>query len=124
MNSTNGYIYIIYNEMYNFYGDNVYKIGKSYDIYKRISGYTTSYIKPVEIIFLSEECINYTLAEGYIFNKLNEFRLVNNREFFKAPKQTIIDIITTVINDVNKGVITHILSDRKSVLKVYKPIFI
>ena len=27
-----GYIYIIFNEMYNFYGLNVYKVGKTQDI--------------------------------------------------------------------------------------------
>ena len=44
-----GYIYIIYSEMYNHHGENVFKVGKSKDVINRMSGYTTSYVKPVEL---------------------------------------------------------------------------
>ena len=42
--------------MFNYYGDDVYKIGKAKDIGKRMYGYTTSYIKPVEIKYASIKC--------------------------------------------------------------------
>ena len=52
-----GHVYIIYNDMYvtvryKQYGDDVYKIGKAKDITKRLNAYTTSYITPVELLFL------------------------------------------------------------------------
>ena len=105
-----GYIYIIHNEMYKLYGNDVYKIGKTNDIHNRINAYTTSYIKPVEIICLSEECINYTLAEKYIFYELREFRLVPNREFFKVPRQTLIEVLESVVSRVNNGTIACVPS--------------
>ena len=58
-----GYIYILYNEMYKYYGDNVFKVGKSKDVIQRMSGYTTSYIKAVEIKFISGSCLDYSIAE-------------------------------------------------------------
>ena len=36
MEFVNGYIYILWNDMYKFYGDNVFKIGRTTDIQKRI----------------------------------------------------------------------------------------
>ena len=55
-NSIDGYIYIVYNEVYQHYGINVFKIGKSKDVIARLNGYTTSYIKPVELKFVSKLC--------------------------------------------------------------------
>ena len=62
-----GYIYIMYNEMFNYYGDDVYKIGKAKDIGKRMHGYTTSYIKPVEIKYASIKCSDCSLIEFLTF---------------------------------------------------------
>jgi hypothetical protein len=59
-NNVPGYIYVMQNEMFNFYGSDVYKIGKAKDIEQRMIGYTTSYIEPVEIKFSSKKCKNYT----------------------------------------------------------------
>ena len=84
VNDNSGCIYILYNEVYNYYGDNVYKIGKTKDIYKRLSAYTTSYIKPCEIKFISLNCNDYSKAEMLIFNRLKKYRIINNREFFKS----------------------------------------
>jgi hypothetical protein len=41
--------------MFKFYGNNnVFKLGKTNDITQRMTGYTTSYIDPVEIKYLSK----------------------------------------------------------------------
>ena len=39
-----GYIYCIYNEIYQYCGENVYKFGMSKDVKQRLCGYTTPYI--------------------------------------------------------------------------------
>ena len=38
---------VICNEVFSYYGENVFKIGKTRDIAQRVSGYVTSYLKPV-----------------------------------------------------------------------------
>ena len=101
MEANGGYIYILFNEMFNFYGTDVFKIGKAMDVGKRMNGYTTSYIKPVEIKFMSEKCINHSLAEQIIFDRLLNFRMKLNREFFKGDLSVFIQIIEDVINRIN-----------------------
>jgi len=56
--------------MYGFYGEDVFKVGKTIDIQKRSSQYSNSYVSPVVIRVLSAECHNYSLAESYVFYKL------------------------------------------------------
>ena len=101
MEANGGYIYILFNEMFNFYGTDVFKIGKAMDVGKRMNGYTTSYIKPVEIKFMSEKCINHSLAEQIIFDRLLNFRMKLNRDFFKGDLSVFIQIIEDVINRIN-----------------------
>ena len=74
--SDEGYIYILSNEMYGFYGDDVYKIGKTNDIAKRLNAFTTCYVKSVDLKFLSERCVNYHIAEKLICIALPDYRVV------------------------------------------------
>jgi hypothetical protein len=93
---TPGYIYILYNNMFDHFGNNVYKVGETIDINNRIKGYTTCYIDPVEIKYLSKQLTNKSLAEAMVFNKLSKYRINSNREFFKCE----VDIIISVINNI------------------------
>ena len=70
----------MFNEVFNYYGDNVIKIGKAVDIGKRMHGYTTSYMSNVEVKLISEICSDYTLSEEVIFNRLSRigFVLIGN----------------------------------------------
>ena len=108
-----GYIYIIFNEMYLFYGENYKKIGKTKCIDNRMCGYTTSYIKPLEILYSSELCKNCTLAEKVIFQKLKDYRVVNNREFFNVELKIAVNIIKSVISDINNDIIVEYIIDKK-----------
>ena len=119
-NIKSGYIYILYNEVYTYYGENVFKIGKSNNIEQRLTGYTTSYIKPCEIKYLSTKCINYSLAESFIFELLNKYRIVHNREFFKVDKTEAVNIIEEVIHKINNGI--PIISKKQKESKPEKPI--
>ena len=96
-----GYIYIIFNDMFRHCGDNVYKIGKTKDITSRIQQYVTSYVKPVEIKYLSQPCVNYHIAEMLVFIRLNEQRLVGNREFFDINIELAVACIDNVVDFVN-----------------------
>jgi len=88
-NCTAGKLYCLYNEMYQFYGDNVYKLGNSKDIESRLNGYTTSYIKPCELKLESVIFRNKDLAETLLFDMLKDHRISNSREFFKCDLSLI-----------------------------------
>ena len=96
-----GYIYIMFNDMFKHCGENVYKIGKTKDITSRIQQYVTSYVKPVEIRYLSQPCVNYHIAEMLVFIRLNEQRLVGNREFFDINIELAVACIDNVVDFVN-----------------------
>jgi len=93
-----GYIYILWNNMYNFYGENVYKIGCTADFNKRIDSYTTSYLEPCEFKYVTDSTLYYKLAEKIIHFELKEYRLSPKREFFKCPLETAIETINRVTN--------------------------
>jgi hypothetical protein len=97
-----GYIYIFTNDMFQWYGENVYKIGKAGHIEHRLKSYTTGYIDPLTLMFSSIECKNYSVCEREIHNRLNKYRMRTNREFFQVPIQTAIDIIEKVVNELNE----------------------
>lgn len=46
-----GSIYCLYNEMYNYYGNNVYKIGKSGNIKNRLKTYNSGNANDIKILF-------------------------------------------------------------------------
>ena len=100
-----GYIYVLYNEMFDFYGSGVFEAGKTKDIAQRVSAYTTSYIKPVEIKFLSAMCIDHHLCEKVIFDRLCRQRISSTREFFKLNIDQLIKQIEEVVSGVNNGTI-------------------
>lgn len=81
-NPQNGYIYCLINEMYKFYGDNVTKCGNSIEPANRMTQYTTSYLKPCELVITSKLLIDKNLGETLLFFFLKKYRMENNREFF------------------------------------------
>lgn len=91
-----GNIYCLHNEIFKFYGDNVYKCGNSYDVDKRLNQYTTSYPKPSKIILLSEIFIDKNLAETILFYYLKEYKMELDREFFNCDINIIQDAFTNV----------------------------
>ena len=96
--SKDGHIYCLYNESFNHHGTNIYKLGKAKNVKKRLAGYTTSYIKPSTIKLKTKKIHNYSLAEQYVFMKLNEYRVSQNREFFNCS----LDLIKKVFCDAEK----------------------
>ena len=81
-NGDKGYIYCLYNVVFKYYGEDVYKLGKSNDVIKRLSGYTTSYLEDSEIKLQSKQLSNYGMAENILFHLLKDYRLKKNREFY------------------------------------------
>ena len=96
-----GFIYIIYNDVFNFYGDTVFKIGKTIDIGKTINSCKDTYLNHTEIKFISELCSDYTLAENMIFDTLKTNRVHNKREFFRGDLNEIIEVIEDKVKPIN-----------------------
>jgi hypothetical protein len=95
-----GYLYCLTNPMYAFYGNDVYKLGRSGDVSKRLNQYSTSYVDPPTIKYKSKKLRNCIIAEKLLFQYLDDFRMRNNREFFKLEFQTVKDTIIRVQNEI------------------------
>ena len=78
----------MYNEVYDHYGDDVYKLGYAKDIKKRLVAYTTGYLNGSEIK-LKIKIHNREMAEYILFDMLEDSRLRKNREFFKIKLEDI-----------------------------------
>ena len=86
--STVGYLYCIYNKMYDIYGTNIYKLGNMKNK-NRMNSYVTPYIDPIEIKFLSNKILDKSIGEKILFDILKEFRFRPNREFFQCDLSII-----------------------------------
>jgi hypothetical protein len=82
-----GYLYILYNEAFKQYsekyGDDVYKLGMTIDLKKRMKGYTTSFIDDCKILYSihTPDCFK---AERILFYLLRSERINTKREFFSV----------------------------------------
>jgi hypothetical protein len=100
-NPDEGHIYCLHNNIYKYYGDNVYKCGNTSDMNKRIVSYTTSYIEKSNVVLLSDKYIDKNIAELLLFNYLKEYRLKSNREFFDCNIDIIKDAFIKIDNIFN-----------------------
>ena len=111
-----GHLYILYNPMYQFYGKNVYKLGKAINCQKRCHQYTTSYIEPPELKHCSERVPCYGLAERLLFQKLRKYRISSKREFFRCE----IEIIVNHMNDVTKFMLSTPMEELEETFRELK----
>lgn len=102
-----GHVYCLYNEVYEHYGSNVYKLGKSQDVNQRLKSYTTSYIEPSVIEHESVELANYVLAENILFSILGKYRVKPNREFFDCHLDKIKHTISKIEKMFSGGTDIH-----------------
>lgn len=110
---TDGYLYCFHNEVYKTYGDNVYKLGCTSNIKKRLSGYITYYIKPCTIEYQSKLVKYHSVAESMLFYKLKQYRIAPNREFFDCDLQIIKDAMSEVETEIKNTSIVDIINKYK-----------
>jgi hypothetical protein len=96
MNENCGVLYCLHNIIYNYYGTNVFKLGKTYSVKIREDAYSTYYPELSTIMYESKQLRNLKLAESFLFAELYEYRLKYDREFFNCP----LEIIKEKINHV------------------------
>ena len=77
------YIYVMHNPLFLQYGPNVYKIGYSKNVERRMHDYFTSYIDEPEIVYrrevVSQDC------EKQLHRLMESYRVKKTREFFDCP---------------------------------------
>lgn len=86
-----GFLYCLHNEIFKFYGEDLYKCGNSVDTDKRLCQYTTSYPMPSEILLTSDSFFDKSFAETLLFFYLKDFKFKPNREFIKCDFKIIQD---------------------------------
>jgi hypothetical protein len=83
--SDSGWLYCLYNEGFKSYGEDVFKIGRTNNLRRRLGEYRTGFIHDSYYICVSErEFRNSRRAEALVFYILRKFRLRQEREFFKT----------------------------------------
>lgn len=80
-NDCDGYLYCIYNSIYQIYSREIYKLGNTIDLIDRIKKYNNKYFDEVKIM-LSVKVPYKFMFETLLFLKLKNFRIKKNREFF------------------------------------------
>lgn len=103
MTNKEGYYYIIYNNIFQHYDNNVYIINTTNNIYNDINIYKKAYISPCDIKYISDKCINIQLAKKIIDNKLLLFKYKNSSFFYKNELNNLITIIQDTIDNINNN---------------------
>ena len=80
--------------MYLHHGPNVYKIGYSTDINRRVTDYTTSYIDEWTIVYSKE--VTSKECEMRLHKLMDVYRVKPNREFFDCPLEHVKRFIDTL----------------------------
>ena len=85
------YIYVLHNSMFLHHGPNVYKIGYSKNVERRMHDYFTSYIDEPELVYHKE--VASQNCEKQLHRLMDAYRIKKTREFFDCPLQKIIEFI-------------------------------
>ena len=102
-NAISGYFYIIYNISYSkFNFDNPFKIGRSIHPTKRLAQLSTGQIYNSKLIYISDLCYDYILADSLLKQHLRKYKI--NRELYDIPLNDAIHIINHVVLDVNNPI--------------------
>jgi len=91
-----GYIYCVYNKIYNIYGKHVYKIGKTKNINIKMRSYASNYIDSSELV-LKIKVSNIDYAEKILLYKLEKYRMRKNRKFVNVKLEIIKNIFMEII---------------------------
>ena len=92
--SVKHYIYVMHNPMFLHYGPNVYKIGYSENVERRVTDFDTSFIEPSTVVFSKE--VPSKKCERKLHKMMAEYRINPKREFFNCPLSRVKQLIDTL----------------------------
>ena len=83
-----GYLYCLYNDAFERFkqdeNEEVYKLGRTCNVENRLASYSTYYVQPSKMIYISQKFKDCIKAERVLFYILRKYRVSNKREFFKC----------------------------------------
>ena len=88
----NGFIYVLYNEVYDVYGNNVFKIGCSNQPGTQIRDFDSAYIESSNTVYTYEHK-NAEMIVQRVVDYLGAYQLCKTRKFFKCQLPIITDVI-------------------------------
>lgn len=92
-----GYLYILHNECYKYYGKEFFKLGRTKDPKQRMNGYRTPFVDKSKFLYISTTNFEDSIAaEHILFSILKSYRIHPKREFFNCSLQLAIDTIQTL----------------------------
>jgi hypothetical protein len=117
-----GYLYCLYNDAFERFkkdpSEEVYKLGRTCNVANRLSSYSTYYIKPSKMLYVSEKFKDSVKAERVLFHILRNYRVTNKREFFKCDLATVketfdrmSDFTDIMIDEMYKAIISTIFPE-------------
>ena len=90
-----GFVYILHNPVFQYYGPNVYKVGYSCDTMRRKGDGSTMLLEDSVILYQREvPCMRY---ERIAHKKLAQYRMKKTRELFDCPLDTIKKMIDELV---------------------------
>jgi hypothetical protein len=88
-----GYLYCLYNDAFERFkqdeNDEVYKLGRTCNVSNRLASYSTYYVQPSQMLYVSQKFKDCTKAERVLFYILRKYRVSNKREFFKCDLELV-----------------------------------
>lgn len=92
--SVPGYLYIMYNDCYEYYGKDFYKLGRTHNPDQRMTGYRTPFLDKSKFLYVSERRFDNSIAAEFImFCILKKYRIDPRREFVVRNIDNIIEVI-------------------------------
>lgn len=92
-----GYLYILHNECYKYYGKDFFKLGRTKDPRQRMNGYRTPFVDKSKFLYVSATIFEDSIAAEFIlFSILNSYRIHPKREFFNCSVQLAVDAIQMI----------------------------
>ena len=91
-----GYLYILFNVIFEQYGSDIYKLGRTNNLNNRLKNYTTSFIDPSSYLYTSRVFHSSVKAERILFFILRKQRIRDKREFFHIHLENAISTIKRI----------------------------
>jgi hypothetical protein len=117
-----GYLYCLYNDAFERFKkdqeEEVYKLGRTCNVENRLASYSTYYIQPSKMLYVSQKFKDCIKAERVLFYILRNYRVSNKREFFKCEldlvKETfdrMSEFTSKMIDEMYKAIISLIFPE-------------
>ena len=89
------FLYIIHNPVFVHYGPNVYKVGYSTDVERRVTDRSAFLLEECTVLYKKQ--VSSMKDERKLHEILNNYRMRQNREFFDCPLDVIKEAMDSIV---------------------------